>query len=230
MPELLTNEDTDLLAGVSDETRDDLLARSEIETVHHQTIVVAEGNRLDHLHIVLHGTVELSAGSDQCRATIALLGPGEAFILAAVVRDAPALMTASAMGRAEVMHIPAELFRRRMRRDPELLNNVTNELGRGLRGMVRQLRDQKLRSTNQRLAAYLVRLNLAQGGSGIVHLSSKKHVIASLLGMQPASLSRAFAELHDLGVRVNGEMVEITDPAALIRYAHMAAPIDMNES
>lgn len=229
MPELRTDGACDLFSGVGADTREHLLARAETEILSHHTLIVSEGDRLDHLHVVRQGVVELSAGSEQCRATIALLEPGDPFILAAVVRDAPALMTARAMGRAEVMRFPAGLFRRRMRQDPALLNNVTDELGRGFRGMVRHLRDQKLRSTDQRLAAYLVRLNLKQGGGGIIRLSLKKHVIASLLGMKPASLSRAFSDLQDFGVRVHGDVIEIANPEVLIRYARMAEPIDIAE-
>ncbi|MCB1521599.1 MAG: helix-turn-helix domain-containing protein [Hyphomicrobiaceae bacterium] len=223
---MLAADDIELLAGVTSDTRKRLLARAELEIVASGTLIVEEGDQLQKLHIIRKGVVELSANVAGNRATIALLGHGDSFILAAVVTNGPALMTARPMGNAEIVHIPAELFRRCMRRDPGLLINASHELGRGFRRMVRHLRDQKLRSTNQRLAAYLVRLHREQNEDGLVHLTLRKHVVASLLGMQPASLSRAFAELQDLGVKVKGDVVRIADPEVLQRYAGMASEID----
>ena len=92
--------------------------------------------------------------------------------------------------------------------------------------MVRYLRDHKLRTADQRLAAYLVRLLKAHGGAPEVTLPLRKHVIASFLGMKPESLSRAFAGLHALGVSVDGDRITITDPEALERFANIDTKLD----
>lgn len=219
-----------LLKGVNAETRHRLMGGSSFEIVSPDTFLVSEGERLDHLHIVLEGVVELSASTSESRTVISLLYAGDSFILSAVVNDAVALMSARSLGRAEVLHIPARLFRKCLKQDAKLLHNVSIVLGGGFRSMVRHLRDHKLRSADQRLAAYLVRQIRMHGGVCEITLPLRKHVIASFLGMKPESLSRAFAGLHALGVSVDGDRVTVKDPAMLERFANIDRKLDDSDS
>lgn len=219
-----------LIKGVSAETRHRLMGGSSFEIIPPDTILVSEGDRLDYLHIVLDGVVELSASTSESRAVISLLHAGDSFILSAVVNDAVALMSARSLGRIETVHIPARLFRKCLKRDAKLLHNVSVALGGGFRSMVRHLRDHKLRSADQRLAAYLVRLIRAHGGVCEITLPLRKHVIASFLGMKPESLSRAFSGLQSMGVSVDGERVTVKDPAMLERFANIDRMLDDSDA
>lgn len=200
--------------------------KAVLKTVPGDTIIVAEGDRPGHLHIVREGLIELYACSSKNRTTIALLKPGDCFILSAIVHRAVALMSARSLGSSELLQVPAGLFRKALQSDRKLLLNVSMELGSEFRGLVRHLRDQKLRSADQRLVAYLVRLGIEQGNDHEVVLPLRKHLIASYLGIRSESLSRAFSDLQSLGVSVNGEHVRIADPAALVRFANIDKNID----
>lgn len=215
-----------LFANIAPGSFERLSKASVTECVLDDTLIVSEGEQLRYLHIVCSGVVEMFAKAGENRATIALLGPGESFILAAVVNSAVALMSARALGRVEVIHVPARVFRQLIKTDPALCRNVTTALAAGFRGMVRNLRDQKLRSINQRLAAHLVRLYREQGYSREVILPQRKNVIASLLGMRPASLSRAFAELQILGVTVEHDRVTLASPDQLEAFACLHRRVD----
>ncbi len=222
--------DLSLMKGVSADTRHRLLSSSYFEIVPPDTDIVSQGDRLDFLHFILAGIVVLSASTSENRAIISLLNAGDSFILSAVVKDAVALMSARSLGKVELIQVPAGQFRRCLKRDPKLLHNVSVELGDGLRNMVRQLRDHKLRSADQRLAAYLVRLIKAHGGASEITLPLRKHVIASFLGMKPESLSRAFAGLHAVGVSVDGDRVSIDDLVALEQFANIDVRLDESDS
>ncbi len=215
-----------------DVDRDTLLRvrdKAVTKSVPSDTIVVAEGDRPGHLHFVREGLIELYACSPKSRTTIGLLKPGDCFVLAAVVHRGVALMSARSLGGAALLQVPAGLFRKVLQSDRKLLLNVSIELGNGYRGMVRHLRDQKLRSADQRLVAYLVRLGIEQGNDYEVVLPLRKHLIASYLGIRSESLSRAFAELQSIGVSVNGERVRIADPAVLAQFANINRDIDSPE-
>lgn len=215
-----------VLANIAPGSLERLNKASATEIVLEDTLIVSEGERPRYLHVVCSGAVELFARAGDSRATIDLLGPGECFILAAVVSNAAALTSARALGRVELLHIPAGLFRSLSETDHELSLNVTTALASSFRGMVRNLRDQKLRSTNQRLAAYLVRLCREQRSEHEVVLPLRKSMIASLLGMRPASLSRAFAELKILGVTVEHDRVLLTSPETLESFACLNRRVD----
>ena len=56
-----------------------------------------------------------------------------------------------------------------------------------------------------------------------VRITIEKQILASRLGMTPASLSRAFRELKELGVRTDGGSITLTDPEALGAFCHFDA-------
>lgn len=215
-----------IFSNIAQRSHDSLMAASAREIVLDGTLIVSEGERQQYLRIVCSGVVELYGKAGESRGTISLLHPGDSFILAAVVSNAVALMSARALGRTEILHVPANLFRKLLESDHALSRNVTTALAGGFRGMVRNLRDQRLRSTNQRLASYLVRLHRQQGGKGFVTLALRKNLIASLLGMRPASLSRAFAELQALGVKVEQDRVMLIEPEQLESFACLHRRVD----
>ncbi|MCB1504868.1 MAG: helix-turn-helix domain-containing protein [Hyphomicrobiaceae bacterium] len=218
--------DVRLFHGVERDTLLRLGAKSEREETFAEAMIVAEGDLLDHLHIIRQGRIELFACSPRSRTTIALLKPGDCFILAAVVHRAVALMSARTLGQSTLLHVHAGVFRSALQSDRRLLLNVSMELGSGFRGMVRNLRDQKLRSADQRLAAYLLRLSLEQDNEYEVVLPVRKQLIASYLGIRSESLSRAFHDLRAIGVSVKAERVRISDPAALAQSANVDQIID----
>jgi CRP/FNR family transcriptional regulator, transcriptional activator FtrB len=103
---------------------------------------------------------------------------------------------------------------------------VVGELASRYRGMVKALKNQKLRPSVERLANYILRCDADQGGSGRVSLAIEKRTLASLLGMTPENLSRAFATLANHGIAVDGSEVRIDRPADLTSLARPDALID----
>ncbi|MCP5865465.1 helix-turn-helix domain-containing protein, partial [Klebsiella pneumoniae] len=73
----------------------------------------------------------------------------------------------------------------------------------------------KLRQSAERLGNLLIQQERRQGGTGMVQLRAEKRLLASLLGMTPENLSRAFGVLGKHGISVEGTKVRIVDHAAL---------------
>lgn len=85
-----------------------------------------------------------------------------------------------------------------------------------LRGQIKEITELKLQSTTERLASYLAQLAGDATGHAVVRLPFEKRLLADRLGMEPATLSRAFAKLREWGVETGrGDRVEIADVAAL---------------
>jgi CRP/FNR family transcriptional activator FtrB len=175
-----------------------------------QKIVLSEGQRPAFLHVLMDGTVELFVGRGGRESSVILVQKETPFILAAVVKDAPYLMSARTLTDCRILYIPALRFRSSMRHDPGLSLSTACEISDAYRTVVRQLREQRLRSAKMRLANYLVDLHRRSGGTNTVRLEISKRRLASLLGLKPESLSRVFAELAQHGVLVNGEEITVT--------------------
>jgi CRP/FNR family transcriptional activator FtrB len=189
------------------------------------TQLLLEGDRVDFLYVLLDGQVELAGSWQQKDTVLAVLQPVSTFILAAVVLDAPALMTARTLSKSEILMIPAAAIRTLMGSDASFAVAIARELSGGYRRFVRAIKNQKLRSGVERLANYLLQLR-DRSGDDRFPLPVEKRVIASLLGMSPENLSRAFATLGPYGVIVEGSEIRLTMVEDLQRLARPNALIE----
>jgi CRP/FNR family transcriptional regulator, transcriptional activator FtrB len=188
--------------------------------------LIREGELPDFLHIIVDGSVELFAEWDGRETTIDIMRPVTTFILAAVIRDEVYLKSARTLTPAQILMIPAEAVRDVFSRDAAFARAIVNELAMRYRGIVRALKDHKLRTSAERLANWILEVDRQQGGSGRIVLPHDKRTLASRLGMTPENLSRNLASLMDHGVASGGREITITDREALQRWAKPDALID----
>jgi CRP/FNR family transcriptional activator FtrB len=122
--------------------------------------------------------------------------------------------------------IPAEALRDAFDRDTAFARAVVNELAARYRSIVRALKNEKQRTSGERLANWILKADAQQSNDGNVSLIYDKRTLASLLGMTPENLSRSFSLLKKHGVRTVRHGVVIEDRSALTRYAHPTPLID----
>lgn len=192
--------------------------------------LIAESDRADFLHIVVEGLVEMFATAAGRETTIELLRPVGIFILAAVLNDQVYLQSARTLKASRILMIPAEKVRASMASDAAFMRAIVFELARAYRTTIRDLKNQKLRTGTERLANWLLRMADEQGGRDQVEIVFEKRTLASLLGMTPENLSRAFATLRRYGVKVKGSQIALAQPHALVEFAKPASLIDDREN
>jgi CRP/FNR family transcriptional activator FtrB len=188
--------------------------------------LVREGDPADFLHIVVEGQVDTYAAYRDRETTIAVQGAGHAFIIAAVILDRVYLKSARTLTPCQILMIPAEAVREAFASDPAFCRTLACEMAVSDRAAVKELKNQKLRSSLERLANWLIAHDAATGGAGRFTLPFDKKVLASLLGMVPEVLSRCFANLAAYGVVVDGPDITIGDRAALLSLARPQPTID----
>lgn len=215
-----------LFSGVSPDVFRRLCGGAFLQRFPAGTTLLLEGDSVDFLYVLLDGTVELQGAWKDKETTLAVLRPVSTFILAAVVLDANGLMSARTLERSEILMLSGEAIRRTMKEDPEFAFAVSQELAGCYRGLVRSIKNQKLRGGVERLANYLLTQRVRQGGGETITLIHEKRVLASLLGMTPENLSRAFASLASAGIAVRGPVVTLSRPGALERLARPSPLID----
>jgi CRP/FNR family transcriptional activator FtrB len=191
-----------------------------------QVQLITEGDPADFLYVVTEGCVELFAGANDRETTMGLVRPVSTFILAAVLKDAQYLMSARTTAKSRVLMIPAENIRMMFAADPAFARSMVIELATCYRSVVKALKNHKLRNGAERLANYVIRQHEEIGGEGVFRLEVDKRTLASLLGMTPENLSRAFAALKSYGVRVEGRKIAVDDITALIDLAQPSPWID----
>jgi CRP/FNR family transcriptional activator FtrB len=188
--------------------------------------LLLEGERPDHLLVLIEGLVEIFARHGGRETTLTVLTRPSALMLATVIVDDVNLTSARTLAPSTVVLMPAAVVRDILLRDPGLARATTLELSRCYRAAIKDLKSQRLRTGVQRLANWIIAQDKLTGGTGRVHITYEKRVLASQLGLRPENLSRAFAELQRKGLAVNGPVITIEDRERLQSVADPDPLID----
>lgn len=194
-----------------------------------RTLLFEEGAGSDRLYFLCAGIVELFTCDSDRDAVMAIVWPPEALIPAAAMMDAPFLVSARTLGRAQLLSLDAELVRQEACRDAAFAWGLNQILAAQFRMLQRSLKELKLRDATQRLGAFLLRLIDVRGKHGCADLPVPKYVLASRLGMAAESLSRSLQLLREHGLIVRGSRAILVDRAAFERFCRPDPLIDGRE-
>lgn len=212
-----------LFADVSEPDLAAMLATCFAQTLPKGATPCQQGDKPEFFHVVLSGGVGLFAEGPREETLIEFFGPGEGFVMPAVLLDAPYLVTARLLQECRILLWPAAAFRAQLRANGALAYGATLQLSTYWRTLVGQIKDLKLLSAIERLSAFLLALSPRQAGRVTVTLPGGRRLIAGRLGITPQSLSRAFAALRPLGVSGGGREVTIEEPGRLRAFAAASA-------
>lgn len=215
-----------LFSGVSTNHVDQLLRLSFLQRFPAHVELVREKEPADFLHVIVDGQVEVFAAHRDRETTVSVLGPGQSFIVAAVVLDKVYLKSARALSPARILMIPADAVRCCFSEDAAFARALAVELALAYRGVVKELKNQKLRTSLERLANWLLARDIESGSTGQITIPFDKKVLASRLGMAPEVLSRTLAALAPYDVIVKGPTIQLNDIGALRKLAQPSATID----
>jgi CRP-like cAMP-binding protein len=175
-----------------------------------------QGDPADRFFIVLDGWVRLTRTTpDGGEMTVALFGKGDSIAEAALFQSGRFPVNGQVVEPSRLLVVPGDSFMARLRESTELCLNMMAALSRRLHAFLAQLEQVSTRSTTERVALFLLRLARVEAGPCTIELPLDKTLIAARLGMQPETLSRAFAKLRQHGVEVTGSTVAVADVARL---------------
>lgn len=216
----------DLFSHMTEPHFQALMRGAYVQNFPPQIDLISEGEQSDFLHIILSGAVDLFSVWNGRETSMATVRPVSTFILAATIRDAPYLMSARTLEKSRIVLLPSQDVRATFEMDGEFARAIVTELAQCYRSAIKTQKDLKLRTSLERLANYLLRQQGRKGGGAEFQLDFEKRRLASVLGMTPENLSRAFKGLQPYGVCVNGTRITIRDPEDLKRFAKPNPLID----
>ncbi|MFZ4532211.1 MAG: helix-turn-helix domain-containing protein [Alsobacter sp.] len=189
-------------------------------------LLTRQGTRPDFLHVVVEGAAELFATYHASEATVAVLRPHAVFPLESVIADDPQLNSGRTLDASKILMVPAEPVRAAITSDAGFAAAVARELAGTHRLAVRELQSQKLRTSLERLANWILITRRDQGETTAITLPFQKRTLASLIGTSPENLSRNFQALTEHGVEIRGSRLVITDVDALVNLARPSPELD----
>jgi CRP/FNR family transcriptional activator FtrB len=135
-------------------------------------------------------------------------------------------MRARVLDEARIVMIQADAFRHAVASDQALCLAVLACQAAQFRRQIKHAKNLQLRSAEERVGCYLLRLAEDATRGGPVRLPLEKRLIASQLGMTRETFSRILAGLSRHGIRVEGDLVRVENVAAAQARFHLDPLLD----
>ncbi|HUW27158.1 MAG TPA: Crp/Fnr family transcriptional regulator [Sulfuriferula sp.] len=170
--------------------------------------------------LVKKGTMKLFLlAEDGQEHVMELIGREHLFAEAVMFMGGHYPVHAAALEPTRLIAFDAEFFLGLLRGNADLCLSLLAAMSRRVHGLVTEIDRLTLQTGVQRFAQYLLAQPAQKtAGTRTVRLPATKQTIASLLGIQPETLSRILSKLRDDGlIQISAETVVVLKPDALAR-------------
>jgi CRP-like cAMP-binding protein len=218
--EITLVRNTLLFGGLSPELLKGMLSHATVRATNRGEMLFMQGDQVVACFVVLEGWVKLyrlTPGGEE--AVVAVFTRGQSFAEGAAFVQGRYPVSAEAVTDGRLLSIPSHDLLAHIRHNPEIGLAMLASTSMHLHALVRQIEQLKAHTGVERVAGFLLSLCPAEQGSCSLELPYDKTLIAGRLGMKPESLSRAFARLRELGVKIEHNIATIADVDRLRRYA-----------
>jgi len=214
----------ELFSEVNDDDRHELAHTALLVRVNKSGYVFRRGAQATGLYIVITGQIKVSIpGTEQRDKVIEFFGPGQQFGEAVMFLAHPYLSDAQVIEDALLVWISHKALIDLMSTNPLFMMRIVKGLAQRFETLLHDIEIVNLHSATERLADYILRHADQQTE---LYLTLPKRTIASKLGLQPETLSRAFHQLCEENcIEVASNKVSITNRTALERHAPMRPDI-----
>ena len=157
------------------------------------------------------GSIELLGTRGREEAFVELVRPIDLLLPAAVLNRQPYLLRARVLNEAHLLMVQAEAFREAVAADHALCLAVLACQAAQFRRQIKLAKNVRLRSAEERVGCYLLRLAESVPPGAPARLPMEKRLIASELGMTRETFSRSLAAVARRGIHVEGDLVALED-------------------
>jgi CRP-like cAMP-binding protein len=195
-----------------------LVSNGRVVEIEPEQTLFRSGDPAEAMFAVLRGLVKLSiTGRDGTEAIVEIFHVGTSFAEALAFRRDNYPVTATALVPSRVFVVPNQTIQQAIADNPDAFGAILGATYEHLHKLVRQIERLKSNSGLERVAHFILASTPPGGDTGVVQIPYKKHILASLLGMKPETLSRSFARLKPYGVATEGRQILLKDRKALKR-------------
>ena len=181
------------------------------------TIIMAGGDPIDCLYIVLSGRLKVMMGdADGKEVILSLIGPGEFFGEMGLIDDSPRSASVIAIEPCELLSITKRDFRKCLAENFEMAMTVMRGLVRRLREADRKIGSLALLDVYGRVARLLLDMSENVNGQKVVTKRLPKQDIAKMIGASREMVSRVMKDLQMGGyIEVRGSTIVLRDSIML---------------
>ncbi|MBU6234377.1 MAG: Crp/Fnr family transcriptional regulator [Alphaproteobacteria bacterium] len=184
-------------------------------------VIFLQDDLAEWFYVVLSGWVKLFRQTlDGDEVIVDVLPAGTIFGETDLFDNKQYSCSAEVVQDAKIAAYPISILRNEIATNQTFSLKMLKHLVQGQREKDKEIEHRTIQNAPQRLGCFLLRLIPAKKANPVVlHLPYDKTLIASRLGMQSETFSRALARLKDdLGLKVSGSTIEIKSMDELISY------------
>ncbi|MEP7173392.1 MAG: Crp/Fnr family transcriptional regulator [Aestuariivirga sp.] len=208
-----------IFSGLPQPTFEELLIGATVRVVSQGEHLFVQGDPANYFFVVLEGWVKIyRLAISGTETVVAVFTRGQSFAEAAAFVGGRFPASGEAVTDGRLLCIQSGNLLRLIRENAEIGLAMLASTSMHLHMLVQQIEQLKAHTGPQRVAEFLSSQCKDQTGTCRLNLPYDKTLIAGRLGMQPESLSRAFARLKHVGVNIEQNIVIIDDVGKLRRY------------
>lgn len=165
---------------------------------------------------------------DGTQSVVDILPAGHIFAETAIFEDGLYPYSAEVVEPAELIAFSLDTLKKEIENNNRLALNMLASMARYRRQQDREIEHRTIQNAPQRIGCFLLRLvNQNNNGPVTIHLPYDKTLVASRLGMQPETFSRALSKLKEqTGITVKGATIEMESLDQLVQYSCGACSSD----
>jgi len=175
----------------------------------------------DKFFIIVSGWVKLYRETiDGAQAVVDILSAGHMFGETSIFEGDNYPYSAEATENAELIVLPLSVLKKEIDESSDFARAMLSAMARYRTQQDRELEHRTLQNASQRIGCFLLRLaNQNQDGQVVINLPYDKSLVASRLGMQPETFSRALSKLKKAtGMEVSGATITMERLESLSEY------------
>ena len=202
-----------LFASLSEEPLRMLTTVVTRRSVTRSTIIMAAGDPVDSLYIVLSGRLKvMMSDADGKEVILSILGPGEFFGEMGLIDEAPRSASVVAIEPCELLAINRRDFKKCLAENFEMAMAVMRGLVRRLREADRKIGSLALLDVYGRVARLLLDMAETVDGQKMVTKRLPKQDIAKMIGASREMVSRVMKDLQTGGyIEMRGSSIVLRD-------------------
>lgn len=220
-PPLFHLADVPLFSGLETTFLEKLEAAGNPHKFSKNHVIFMQDDLCEWFYVVRSGWVKLFRQTlDGDEVIIDILPSGKVFGETDIFDNRLYACSAEVVQDAEIMAYPVSILRHEIASNQDFALKMLKHVIRGQREKDKEIEHRTIQNAPQRLGCFLLRLMPAKKqGPVVLHLPYDKTLIASRLGMQSETFSRALARLKkDVNLKVRGSTIEIASMDDLITY------------
>ena len=181
------------------------------------SVIMAAGDQIDSLYIVISGRLKVMMGdADGKEVILSLIGPGEFFGEMGLIDDAPRSASVVTIEPCELLSISKRDFKKCLAENFEMATAVMRSLVRRLREADRKIGSLALLDVYGRVARLLLDMSEDVNGQKVVTKRLPKQDIAKMIGASREMVSRVMKDLQMGGyIEVRGSTIVLRDTIML---------------